>query len=97
MSVDATSTGLEEIDPRELSQPIGATQPYLTYRYYQHPAQLTLNVNKHELQDVVETVVHRAYIEAVVTEDGPMTMRARYELKSSEHSGWRLHFEIRGF
>ncbi|MHC4398544.1 MAG: hypothetical protein ACYTG0_02580, partial [Planctomycetota bacterium] len=49
LSVDATPTGLEEIDPRELSQPIGATQPYLTYRYYQHPAQLTLSVTKHEL------------------------------------------------
>ncbi|NQT17748.1 MAG: hypothetical protein HQ582_33640, partial [Planctomycetes bacterium] len=84
LSVDATPTGLEEIDPRELSQPIGATQPYLTYRYYQHPAQLTLSVTKHELQDVVKTVVRRAYIEAVITEDGPMTMRARYDLKSSE-------------
>ena len=84
LSVEATSTGLEEIDPRELSQPVGATQPYLTYRYYQHPAQLTLSVNKHELQDVVETVIRRAYIEAVVTEEGPVTMRARYELKSSE-------------
>jgi hypothetical protein len=84
LSVEATATGLEEIDPRELSQPIGTTQPYLTYRYYQHPAQLTLSVTKHELQDVVETVVRRAYIEAVITEDGPMTMRARYDLKSSE-------------
>ncbi len=84
LSVDAAPTGLEEIDPRELSQPIGTTQPYLTYRYYQHPAQLTLSVTKHELQDVVKTVVRRAYIEVVITEDGPMTMRARYDLKSSE-------------
>jgi hypothetical protein len=36
------------------------------------------------LQDVVKTVVRRAYIEAVVTEDGPITVRARYDLKSSE-------------
>jgi hypothetical protein len=84
LSVDAKLTGLEEIDPRELSQPMGTAQPYLAYRYYQHPAQLTLSVAKHELQDVVKTVVRRAYIEAVVTEDGPMTVRARYDLKSSE-------------
>ena len=71
LSVDAKSAGLEEIDPRELSQPLGTAQPYLTYRYYQHPAQLTLSVTKHELQDVVKTIVRRAYIEAVVTEDGP--------------------------
>jgi hypothetical protein len=33
---------------------------------------------------VVKTVVRRAYIEAVLTADGPMTVRARYDLKSSE-------------
>lgn len=84
LSVAAAPTGLEEIDPRELSQAIVATQPYLAYRYFEHPAQLTLNITKHELQDVVETVVRRAYIEAVITEEGPVTVRARYELKSSE-------------
>lgn len=84
LSIDAKSAGLEEIDPRELSQPAGAAQPYLAYRYHRHPAHLTLGVTKHELQDVVKTVVRRAYIEAVVTEDGPVTVRARYELKSSE-------------
>ena len=84
LSVDPAPAGLEEIDPRELSQPLGAGQPYLTYRYFGHPAQLALGVTKHERQDVVETVVRRAYIEAVVTEDGPITIRARYDLKSSE-------------
>ena len=84
LSVAATPTGLEEIDPRELSEPTGTTQPHLAYRYFQHPARLTLQVTKHELQDVVRTVVDRAYIEAVITEDGPITVRARYEVKSSE-------------
>jgi hypothetical protein len=84
LSIDATATGLEEIDPRELSQSSGTTKPYLTYRYYQHPAALKLNVTKHERQDVVKTVVRYAYIEAVVTDDGPITVRARYDLKSSE-------------
>lgn len=84
LSIDAVTTGLEEIDPRELSQPTTAAQPYLAYRYYQHPAEMTLLVTKHQRQDVVKTVVRRAYIEAVVTEEGPMTVRARYDLKSSE-------------
>lgn len=84
LSVEARPTGLEQIDPRELSQPVGAGQPYLAYRYYQQPAQLALSVAKHEVQDVVKTVVRRAYIEAVVTQDGPTTVRARYDLKSSE-------------
>ena len=84
LSIDPTHSGLEEIDPRELSHPIGTSQPYLTYRYYEHPARLTLGVTKHQLQDVVKTVVRHAYIEAVITDDGPMTVRARYDLKSSE-------------
>ncbi len=84
LSIEAAPVGLEEIDPRELSQPLGGVQPHLAYRYYRHPARLSLHVTKHELQEVVRTVVDRAYIEAVVTKDGPVTMRARYELKSSE-------------
>ncbi|NLS94912.1 MAG: hypothetical protein GXX96_22380 [Planctomycetaceae bacterium] len=93
LSVAATPAGLEEIDPRELSQAIGAAQPYLTYRYFEHPARLTLSVTKHEIQDVVETVVRRAYVEAVITEDGPATIRARYELKSSQRQ--RLAITLR--
>lgn len=93
LSVEATPTGLEEIDPRELSQPIGTAQPHLVYRYYQHPAHLALRVTKHELQDVVKTVIQRAYVEAVVTEDGPVTVRARYEVRSSERQ--RLAIALR--
>jgi len=92
LSVAARPTELEEIDPRELSLPLG-TQPYLAYRYFEKPAPLTLTVTRHELQDVVKTVVRRAYIEAVVTDDGPVTMRARYELKSSERQ--RLAITLR--
>lgn len=84
LAIDAEPRGLEEIDPRELTQSIGAAQPHLAYRYFQHPAELTLRVTKHELQEVVRTVVRRAYIEAVVTTDGPITVRARYDLRSSE-------------
>lgn len=93
LAVEAVTRGLEEIDPRELVSPIKTTQPYLTYRYFQHPVQLTLHVTKHELQEVVRTVVRRAYVEAVVTEDGPITVRARYELRSSERQ--RLAITLR--
>jgi hypothetical protein len=84
LSVEATPTGLEEIDPRELSLPPATGPPYLAYRYYRHPAELTLHMTRHEVQDVVRTVVRRAYVEAVVTRDGPVTMRARYDVTSSE-------------
>ncbi len=93
LSVEATPTGLEEIDARELSLPPATGPPYLAYRYFRHPAELTLSMTRHEVQDVVRTVVRRAYIEAVVTRDGPVTMRARYELTSSERQ--RLTLTLR--
>jgi hypothetical protein len=93
LAIEATPTGLEEIDPRELQQQSETVTPYLTYRYFQDPARLGLAITKHELQDVVKTVIRRAYIEAVVTKDGPITVRARYDLKSSERQ--RLAVRLR--
>jgi hypothetical protein len=93
LSVEATPAGLEEIDPRELSLPPATGPPYLAYRYYRHPAELTLRMTRHEIQDVVRTVVRRAYVEAVVTRDGPVTMRARYDVTSSERQ--RLALTLR--
>lgn len=93
LAIEATPSGLEEIDPRELTQQTESVTPYLTYRYFQGPARLGLAITKHELQDVVKTVIRRAYIEAVVTKDGPITIRARYDLKSSERQ--RLAVQLR--
>jgi hypothetical protein len=84
LALEPKHEGLEEIDPRELARPTTTEQPYLAFRYWYHPAKLRLDVTKHELQDVVRTVVNRALVEAVVNRDGPMTMRARYLVKSSE-------------
>ncbi len=84
LAISATQEGLEEIDARELTQPIATEQPYLSYRYFRHPAKLTLEVTKHELEGVVKTVVSRAYVETVVSSEGPISVRARYLVKSSE-------------
>ncbi len=84
LTIQAVATGLEEIDPRELSAPWSTVAPYLTYRYHQQPAQLELQITRHAIQEVVRTVVDRAYVEAVVTRDGPVRVRARYEVRSSE-------------
>jgi hypothetical protein len=87
LAIEAKQEGLEEIDPRELTLPAAGKdgeQPYLTYRYFRHPARLTLGVTKHELEGVVKTVVTRAYVEAVVSAEGPVSVRARYTVKSSE-------------
>jgi hypothetical protein len=90
LALAATPEGLEEIDPRELTPSVGSEQPYLSYRYFRHPAKLALSVTKHELEGVVRTVVPRAYIEAVTNREGPITMRARYLVKSSERQRLRV-------
>jgi hypothetical protein len=47
---------------------------------------------RHEVQEVVETVVAQALIEAVVTQDKTVTFRCRYRLKTSERQ--RLELEL---
>jgi hypothetical protein len=84
LAIAAIPDGLEEIDARELTLPVGKEQPYLSYRYFRHPAKLTLEVTKHEIEGVVKTVISRAFVEAVVSIDGPISVRAQYWIKSSE-------------
>ncbi len=84
LTIRAVATGLEEIDPRELTSLRGRPSPYRTYRYFQQPVELELQLTRHAIQEVVRTVVDRAYVEAVVTRDGPLRVRARYEVRTSE-------------
>lgn len=90
LALTAGNEGLEEIDARELTLAASGDQPYLSFRYFRHPARLTLSVAKHEIEGVVRTVIPRAYIEAVVNRDGPVTVRARYWVKSSEKQRLRV-------
>ena len=46
LAIEATPSGLEEIDPRELLQQNDSVTPYLTYRYFQDPVRLGLD--RHE-------------------------------------------------
>lgn len=88
LAVAAKGEALEAIDVRELT--LLPQEGTLAYRYYKQPEKLAdpftleLSVSKHDIQEVVETVIDRALVEAVVTEDKSVTYRARYRLKSSE-------------
>lgn len=84
LSVTATPAGgdVEPIDVRELTQ---LTQDGFTaFRYYQQPVTIELTAQKFDLQGVVEVVVSKALVEAVVDRTGIATYRARYVLKTSE-------------
>jgi hypothetical protein len=97
--VDGADEGggdLEPIDVRELT--LLPQEGNLAYRYFKQPEKLSaplkleLTAERHDVQEVVETVVAQALIEAVVTQDKTVTFRCRYRLKTSERQ--RLELEL---
>ena len=90
LSVTALPSGkeLEAIDVRELE--ILPKTGYLAYRYYDQKVNLAVAKKKHEIQQVVETVISRALVEIVVGRDPMATYRCRYRLKSSERQRLRV-------
>jgi hypothetical protein len=96
LSVAARGDDLEPIDVRELT--LLPQDGNLAYRYFKQPEkladpfQLKLTATRHEIQEVVETVVAQALVEAVVTEDKTVTYRCRFRLKTSERQ--RLAVEL---
>ncbi|HEY2251135.1 MAG TPA: hypothetical protein VGH74_08750, partial [Planctomycetaceae bacterium] len=93
---DDGAGSLEPIDVRELT--LLPQEGNLAYRYFKQPAKLSdplkleLTAERHDVQEVVETVIAKALIEAVVTQDKTVTFRCRYQLKTSERQ--RLELEL---
>ena len=88
VSADATGDDLEAIDPRELS--LLSQDGSLAYRYYTQPVSLKVSAAKHEIQEVVETVVSRGLVEVVVDQDDKASYRCRFKLKTSERQRLRI-------
>ena len=85
---EATGDDIELIDVRELqSLP---KQGFLAWRYYKQPVSLTLSAARHEIQEVVQTVVSRAVAEVVLDRDPMATYLCRYRMKSSERQRLRV-------
>ena len=89
VSADSAGDDLEAIDPRELS--LLSQDGSLAYRYYSQPVSLKVSAAKHEIQEVVETVVSRGLVEVVVDEDARASYRCRYKLKTSERQRLQLN------
>ena len=88
VSADATGDDLEAIDPRELS--LLSQDGSLAYRYYTQKVSLKVTAAKHEIQEVVETVVSRGLVEVVVDQDDKASYRCRFKLKTSERQRLRI-------
>ena len=89
-SLAATPKELQAIDVRELT--LFPKDGALAYRYSRPEVELKLTATEHEIQEVVQTVISRALVEAVMTQDNTVTYRCRYRLKTSERQ--RLQLEL---
>lgn len=89
-SLAATPQELQAIDVRELT--LFPKDGALAYRYSRPEVELKLTATEHEIQEVVQTVISRALVEAVMTQDDTVTYRCRYRLKTSERQ--RLQLEL---
>ncbi len=88
VTADVVGDELEAIDPRELS--LLPQDGSLAYRYYSQPVSLTASAAKHEIQEVVETLVSRGLVEVVVDQDDKASYRCRFKLKTSERQRLRI-------
>jgi hypothetical protein len=88
VSADASGDDLDAIDPRELS--LLSQDGSVAYRYYTQPVSLKVSAAKHEIQEVVETVVSRGLVEVVVDQDDKASYRCRFKLKTSERQRLRI-------
>ncbi|MCA9048607.1 MAG: hypothetical protein KDA89_07750, partial [Planctomycetaceae bacterium] len=90
LSITATGDGdtLEKIDVRELEylSPDG----YLAFRYFSQPVSLTVSVRRHEIHEVVATVVSRAAVEIVTDRQVLAHYRCRLLVTSSERQRLRI-------
>ena len=72
---------VEAIDVRELQ--LMEADGYLAYRYFSQPAETTVSIRKHEIHEVVATVVSRSLIEIVAEKQDMAAFRCRYRIITS--------------
>lgn len=84
LSITAEGEGetLEKIDVRELE--LLPKDGYLAFRYFSQPASATISIRKHEIHEVVATVVNKAAIEVVTDKQALANYRCRLRIVSSE-------------
>ena len=96
VSANATGGDVEPIDVRELQLNNLSRNAFLAYRYHKQPVSLAVNAEKHDIQEVVATVIPRALIEIVIGREKMATYRCRYRIISSERQ--RLAIDLpKGF
>ncbi|MFY9256609.1 MAG: hypothetical protein WAO83_24360 [Fuerstiella sp.] len=90
LSISATGDGdtIESIDVRELE--LLPQSGYLAFRYFSQPAAAIVSIRKHEIHEVVATVVSRAAFEIVTDKQMLANYRCRLRITSSERQRLRI-------
>lgn len=90
LSVSATAVeeSMEAIDVRELK--LMSASGYLAFRYFEQPASASIQITRHEIQEVVKTVVAKAAIEVVTDQQRLANYLCQYEITSSERQRLRV-------
>ncbi len=98
LSISAEGTGgdIEVIDLRELKTlPQTGT---LAYRYFNaeeaNRPTIKITQSRHEIQEVISTVVSRGLIEIVTGEDAEATYRSRFNVKTTERQRLLVHLPV---
>lgn len=96
VAAEATGGEVEPIDPRELKRL--SKDAALAYRYFGQPEDtpitLSVTLTRHEIQEVVSTVISRALVEIVTGEDAEATYRSRLRIKSTERQRLLVHLPV---
>ncbi|MDG1898174.1 MAG: hypothetical protein P8J37_25000 [Fuerstiella sp.] len=90
LSISAEGDGetIEHVDVRELE--LLPRDGYLAFRYFSQPATATIRVRRHEIHEVVSTVVSRAAVEIVTDKQRLANYRCRLRVTTSERQRLRI-------
>ena len=88
ISAEAEGDTVEKIDVRELE--LLAQEGYLAFRYFSQPASAKVTIRKHEIHEVVATVVSKAAVEVVTEKQQLASYRVRFRITTSERQRLRI-------
>ncbi|MCR9198166.1 MAG: hypothetical protein NXI04_05955 [Planctomycetaceae bacterium] len=95
-SLSITSEGdgetLERVDVRELE--LLPQEGYVGYRYFSQPVTISIDVRRHEIHEVVATVVSRAAFEVVTDQQPLASYRCRLRVTTSERQRLLVYLPV---
>ena len=81
--LDASTSALEPIDPKELRGNLARPGVFLSYKYRRHPLTLGLKVSRNEFLPVPQAVVTYADLTTVLSSDAAVTTEVIYWVKNN--------------